>query len=763
MKLKSKLTSATIGVVIVIMFLLLLLQQNKVQISKQAESLAHQQTTLLATTISLNDIVGHEMLSTHELIITGDLDAFEQQHHRYHTEYDKLIAILRDKNINHDILDQIETNSIDFHNTMHQIGHLISDNQGDYEPLALTTLMADLQLPVAQLNNLVQQLTLNINEQINQSRLEIEDRSQTMVQVAIFLGLGMLGLILVLFLNTKHLHKANEKQRSLSYYSERSPDCVLTVDINGKVVYANPRAYSVLKELRLSQDEIQRLLPVSINGIIKELQSGASNVSRWSHHVNGVTFESSLQWLREFNQGHIYLHDITKAESLQKRLNYLAYFDPLTKLPNRRRFEEEIENIIALNKYGSPQAWSIALIRINRFAKVTTGHGYNVGDKLLSACATRLRSALHDFHDAHVFRFDGARFGLLAPESQTHQIADHLNLTMQQPIFVDGNSFYLSLSIGYTVTPGANDDVTKLIIDAGAALERATNAEGTFLLCEFTDDIRTKELQWLNMEVTLRDALRDGELELFYQPQVNTNSGELVGMETLIRWRQADGSYISPADFIPLAERIGLSVALDEWVLHKAFQQAANWENEYNKQCVVAVNISSKQFSHNHLINMLHNALDSSGVNPELIEIELTETAMLENIENVLRIIKEIKELGMSVSIDDFGTGYSSMSYLKDLPVDKIKIDKAFIEGISAASNLATNKDKAIVASIVELGHNLQLEVIAEGVENSEQIEFLNQVGCDILQGYIISTPRPPEELRPLFSGRPLATTLYVV
>jgi EAL domain-containing protein (putative c-di-GMP-specific phosphodiesterase class I) len=224
-------------------------------------------------------------------------------------------------------------------------------------------------------------------------------------------------------------------------------------------------------------------------------------------------------------------------------------------------------------------------------------------------------------------------------------------------------------------------------------------------------------------------------------------------MEALVRWRREDGEYIPPSEFIPLAERIGLIVVLGEWVLHKAFSQAAIWAEEYGKNFKMAVNISTKQFNHVHFLWMLNNAIKSSGVDPNIIEIEITESVMLENTDNATQVINIMKDMGFSVSIDDFGTGYSSMSYLKDLPIDKIKIDRTFVTRISSEHQEEQARDRAIVTSIIELSHNLDMKVIAEGVDNSQQVEFLRSVGCDYFQGFLFSKAVPASEMENLLKG----------
>ncbi|HSG60955.1 MAG TPA: sensor domain-containing phosphodiesterase [Pseudomonadales bacterium] len=747
MKTRSKLTLATVALSLLVLSLLVLLANSQDKISRDATDLVDRQVRLLEEVNTLYDLINRELIATNRLMADVDLALFMTQHTMVHENLEASLNRLNQLGIDAKMLDGIERHTIEYHRAIDQaVTTILQSGQDAKQQVALISHVDTLQHISYELEALILLLRQSITADIDQTRQTISNESQQMFLDAIFLGVCMMAILLVLYLNLAALRKSHKQQRALSYFPQRAPEGMLTINEQGKVLYANPRAHKLIAEFGFSRHDLEKLLPSSIEASIADLKSGATDTATWNHRVNGTTFDTTLQWLRDVNQGHVYLHDVSRTEALQKRLNYLAYFDPLTKLPNRRRFEEEIDNIISLNKYGEPQRWAVGLIRLDRFAHVTTGHGYNVGDMLLAACSQRLSDALHDYHDAHLFRFDGARFGILALASQGTGIAKALNKSMENPLIVDDVSFYLTLSMGYTITPGEDDSVAKLITNAGAALETASERGGNDVI-EFTNEMRTRELKWLNMEIALRQSLFAGELDVFYQPQINSIDGSLVGMEALVRWRQANGEFIPPSEFIPLAERIGLIVVLGEWVLHKAFAQAAHWQKVFGKGCTMAVNISTKQFNHVHFLDMLRNALDTTGVDPNIIEIEITESVMLDNHDYAMQIISVMKDMGFSISIDDFGTGYSSMSYLKDLPVDKIKIDRAFVMGISLEDNDNQLRDKAIVASIVELGHNLNMKVIAEGVDNSEQVDFLRKVGCDYFQGFLFSQPIPADQM----------------
>ncbi len=747
MKIRSKLTLATSAISVLVVSLLFILGSRQGIIRDSASDLVDRQIGLLEDVHILFDTISQELLAASRLMVDFDLQQFTSIHNRAHANVEANLETLRHGGASSATLDQIERRTIEYHHAIDTaINATGQSNLRDDQQAVLRQSMSDIHSKASELESLIVTLRQSILLDIEDTRRDISAEGEQMFIDALFLGVCMMAILVILFVNIQALRRSHKEQQALSYFPQRAPEAMLTINANGDVIYGNPKAQQLLEELGIARNEYQRLLPMAIKANVNSLKSGTSDTAIWSHRVGGTTFETTLQWLRDMNQGHIYLHDVSRTEALQKRLNFLAYFDPLTRLPNRRRFEEEIDNILSLNKYGPPQQWAVGLIRLDRFAHVTTGHGYNLGDKLLAACAERLNDAIDSYHDAHMFRFDGARFGILALAEQGLDIAQKLNKSMENPIVVDDASFYLTLSIGYTFTPGEEDSVAKLIINAGAALESASENGGNNL-CEFTSEMRTRELKWLNMEIALRQSLFAGELDVYYQPQVSSSDGMLIGMEALVRWRQSNGEFIPPSEFIPLAERIGLIVVLGEWVLHRAFAQAAAWQKDFGKHFTMAVNISTKQFNHVHFLDMLRNALESTGVDPRIIEIEITESVMLENTDYAMQVINVMKDMGFSISIDDFGTGYSSMSYLKDLPIDKIKIDRAFVMGISEESDDDHARDKAIVASIVELGHNLNMKVIAEGVDNSEQVDFLRRVGCDYFQGFLFSRPLPAPQM----------------
>ncbi|WP_101757004.1 bifunctional diguanylate cyclase/phosphodiesterase [Oceanicoccus sp. KOV_DT_Chl] len=427
----------------------------------------------------------------------------------------------------------------------------------------------------------------------------------------------------------------------------------------------------------------------------------------------------------------------------QNKLGFLAYHDALTGLQNRQQFEEGVAALAAGN-----EQFTVGLIKIDRFNVITAGHGYGVGDAIIRAVGEALCEVVKEYggEQAQAFRFEGASFGFIANAPAMTGLIKQLLRRFERPLIAKGSEFYISIAIGYVQYPDDEKDVSALIQDADAALSRISR-HGSGEPLRFKDDMRLAEQSWLAIESDLRAAIANEELVLFYQPQICAQTGTLVGVEALIRWQSPHRGMVPPIDFIPIAEQTGLIVSIGEWVIKQACEQAKRWQQAGVLDCVVAVNISPKQFLHHNFVQTVAQLLTASGVDPAFIEFEITEGVMVENTEHCIDILEQLKALGLNLSIDDFGTGYSSLTYLKRFKIDKLKVDQAFIK------NLPTDtKDLAIVRTIIDLAHNLGLKVIAEGVETETQAEWLRSYGCEELQGYLISRPQPALELADFFA-----------
>lgn len=418
--------------------------------------------------------------------------------------------------------------------------------------------------------------------------------------------------------------------------------------------------------------------------------------------------------------------------------SFLAYYDPLTALPNRQQFESQTNSVSPEDEIGM-----LGLVKLDRFNLVTAGHGLAVGDAIIQATAKRIQALLPE--GGQLFRFEGATFAMVLPIIPHKSWFDHFLQAFEQPLKAQNAEFYLSVSLGYCVVPDDGQDYHSLIKNADACLSRVTSKGGNAYR-RYTPDLFQREQTWFTLENELREAITDNQLLLYYQPQIDAKTMDIVGMEALIRWHSPTRGMVSPGSFIPLAEQTGLIVKIGDWVLRQACQQALLWYKAFEQDCVVAVNISPKQFMHPGFVDSVAKALQETRVPPHLIELEITEGVMVENTEQSIEILNQLKNLGLQLSIDDFGTGYSSLVYLKRFRIDKLKVDQAFIR------NLDTDpKDEAIVRTIVDMAQNLNLKVIAEGVETVEQQRKLQEFGCDELQGYLISKPKEPGALVSFF------------
>jgi EAL domain-containing protein (putative c-di-GMP-specific phosphodiesterase class I) len=355
-----------------------------------------------------------------------------------------------------------------------------------------------------------------------------------------------------------------------------------------------------------------------------------------------------------------------------------------------------------------------------------------------------------------VARFGGDEFTLMIPKIENVEdaakIAQKIIETLKIPFFINDRELFVTTSIGVSVYPIDGTDPETLVRNADTAMYRAKD-QGRDNYQLYAPDMNAEALQRLALENLLRKALSNDELVLFYQPQVDAKSRAIVGVEALIRWRHPELGLLSPAHFISLAEASGLIVPIGEWVIRTACKQVKQWQRKFDHDITVAVNLSARQFQQPDVVEMVRSALDATALDPETLELEITESNAMQNAENTIYTLRELKSLGVRISMDDFGTGYSSLNYLKRFPIDILKLDQIFVrEAVTDPS------DAAIVAAVIQLAHSLHLRVVAEGVERQEQLDFLARQGCDIIQGYFFSQPLPAEQLETYMLERKAAT-----
>lgn len=447
------------------------------------------------------------------------------------------------------------------------------------------------------------------------------------------------------------------------------------------------------------------------------------------------------------------VQDNTHHTRALDQIRYLANFDGLTGLTNRRQFNSRLTDTLKHAK-SSKNLVAILIIDIDRFKVINDTLGHSAGDRILQVIADRVNGQVRasdcvgrpdsSSPSAEVARVGGDEFTLFLPRilhpTDAGRVAQRILESISEPIEVDGQHVTLMLSIGISIYPLDGQDCESLLSQAGQAMTFIKSQGGNGFQF-YTESLNKTSLRRLVLESKLREAVDEGRLHLVYQPKCNLESGEIIGMEALLRWEDPTLGFIPPDEFIPLAEEIGCISKIGRWVLHEATRQNKEWQDDGLKPIPVAVNVSSRQFSDTDLLAVVTQTLEETGLEPRYLEIEITESTMLQDEDATTQVLQQIRQLGIHVSLDDFGTGYSSLSYLRRLPLDTLKIDRSFV------MDLPEDPDaNGIVEAIIAMAHVLKLLVIAEGVETLEQKEFLRSIKCDEMQGHLFSKPVPPDE-----------------
>ena len=449
-------------------------------------------------------------------------------------------------------------------------------------------------------------------------------------------------------------------------------------------------------------------------------------------------------------------HYNIELQQAKEQLNYLIHNDSLTNLPNRLSLRERFKQIQPTDT-DNEQLVTILCLGLDRFNQINENLGHAIGDLLLKAVAERLTACV-EAGDT-VARLDTDQFAIILATTQHKQevgnIAQTILESISQTFALAGQEIFITASMGIAIYPRDGQEIEQLLNHANTAMVHAKQ-QGGDQYQYYTVAYNIGSSDRLALQTTLRYALERGELQLYYQPQVNLQTGQIVGAEALLRWHHPERGLVSPDKFIPLAEETGLIISIGEWVLHTACKQTKAWQTAGFSSLRVAVNLSSRQFSQIDLRHQLVQILMETGLDPKYIELELTESMLVQNTEVAIRRLNALKALGVEIAIDDFGTGYSSLSYLQQFPFDILKIDRCFIRNITENSNNA-----AITKAIIEMAKSLNLKLIAEGVETEAELSFVCKHKCDGMQGYLFSRPVPAHEFEQLLtSGKCLPLVL---
>ena len=558
--------------------------------------------------------------------------------------------------------------------------------------------------------------------------------------------------------------RAEKDLRMAATVFEHSTSAILITDPAGYIVQAN-EAFSRVSGYAVSQvlDQLPSLLTVDeqqqshLHYILKQLhQHNSWEGEVWLKRRSGEHYPAWVGITAVFDdEGDLasyvcFFSDISERKASEQRIHRLAYYDALTHLPNRTLFQDRLHT--ALQQAERNRSWVVLMfLDLDRFKPINDSLGHAAGDRMLKDMATRLLACVAE--DDTVARMGGDEFTLLLQPRATREmalnraisVAEQILASLVQPFVLESREFFVTASIGIALSPQDGNELSQLMKNADTAMYHAKE-RGKNNFQFYQADMNASALERLELESDLRHALEQEEFILYYQPQFSGDGKRLTGVEALLRWNHPRRGLVPPGDFIPVLEELGLVVDVGDWVLAESCRQLKHWHQAKVRVPKVSVNISARQFSDGQLGTRIANILKETGLPPACLELELTESILMREVSEALHILDSLKNLGLSIAVDDFGTGYSSLNYLKQFPIDVLKIDRTFVDGLPSGE-----QDAQIARAIIAMAHSLNLAVIAEGVETQEQLDFLREHGCDEVQGYLFGRPMPARQFEAQF------------
>ncbi|WP_236185832.1 sensor domain-containing protein [Pseudomonas juntendi] len=563
--------------------------------------------------------------------------------------------------------------------------------------------------------------------------------------------------------------RAEKDLRMAATVFEHSTSATLITDPAGYIVQAN-EAFSRVSGYAVSDvlDQLPSMLTVDeqqeshLRYVVKQLhQRGSWEGEVWlkrrdgDHYPAWVGITAVLDDEGDLASYVCFFTDISERKASEQRIHRLAYYDALTHLPNRTLFQDRLYN--ALQQAERQKAWVVLMfLDLDRFKPINDSLGHAAGDRMLKDMALRLLACVDD--DDTVARMGGDEFTLLLQPRATREmalnraihVAENILASLVRPFVLENREFFVTASIGIALSPQDGSELSQLMKNADTAMYHAKE-RGKNNFQFYQAEMNASALERLELESDLRHAMEQNEFILYYQPQFSGDGKRLTGAEALLRWRHPTRGLVPPGDFIPVIEELGLVVDVGDWVLREASRQLKAWHKAKVRVPKVSVNISARQFSDGQLGTRIATILEECGLPPACLELELTESILMREVNEALQILASLKNLGLSIAVDDFGTGYSSLNYLKQFPIDVLKIDRTFVDGLPEGE-----QDAQIARAIIAMAHSLNLAVIAEGVETHEQLEFLREHGCDEVQGYLFGRPMPAHQFEAQFANETL-------
>jgi EAL domain-containing protein (putative c-di-GMP-specific phosphodiesterase class I)/GGDEF domain-containing protein len=671
---------------------------------------------------------------------TATRDAFQTQRALNHARLDSIVGQLDKDMESREQVSELRTRLAGLDELSDELSSTLSSKVVNWD--LARAILAQVKPKVRQIESTLAAMSASNQQAVDMLGNDSRNSVSTMVRWVIGFSVLIFGVAFFVGYYVVAIIREGMERRRLAMFAERNPNPVLRLGTAGEVRYANPATAELLARLNLPPDDSGKLLPEAMQHHLDEARLNQASNRQFEYTHGKLTLECTVAYLADFSEFHVYIKDVSARREAEEKLAYQAFFDPETGLPNQYRLRKDLGKAVEQQRAGT-----VMMIVADREQEIFESLGAVETERWLVKVALRLRDGINESEET-LYRFGGNAFVLVCWPGDlagAQRRAVQLLGTARRPLHVERRELFSTLSIGAALMEcAAGSDAESMaetqVQQAASACNRVRRAGGNDFAV-YDEAMGRAAAKTLRMITDLQHAVENRELLLHYQPKVETASGRLVGMEALVRWAHREWGMIPPAEFIPVAEDTGMIVAIGRWVLREACRQNAAWQKAGLRPIRVAVNLSARQFRSDNLPAEIDEALAESGLPASSLELEITESMVMEDPERVIDLLDKIRSRGVHLSLDDFGTGHSSLAHLKRFPIDSVKIDRAFIKDMPGNTD-----DVAIAKTIVAMAKALDLSTVAEGVETEAQLELLKTLGCDEIQGFFFSRPLPADD-----------------
>jgi EAL domain-containing protein (putative c-di-GMP-specific phosphodiesterase class I)/GGDEF domain-containing protein len=671
---------------------------------------------------------------------TATRDAFQTQRALNHARLDSIVGQLDKDMESREQVSELRTRLAGLDELSDELSSTLSSKVVNWD--LARAILAQVKPKVRQIESTLAAMSASNQQAVDMLGNDSRNSVSTMVRWVIGFSVLIFGVAFFVGYYVVAIIREGMERRRLAMFAERNPNPVLRLGTAGEVRYANPATAELLARLNLSPDDSGKLLPEAMQHYLDEARLNQASNRQFEYTHGKLTLECTVAYLADFSEFHVYIKDVSARREAEEKLAYQAFFDPETGLPNQYRLRKDLGKAVEQQRAGT-----VMMIVADREQEIFESLGAVETERWLVKVALRLRDGINESEET-LYRFGGNAFVLVCWPGDlagAQRRAVQLLGTARRPLHVERRELFSTLSIGAALMEcAAGSDAESMaetqVQQAASACNRVRRAGGNDFAV-YDEAMGRAAAKTLRMITDLQHAVENRELLLHYQPKVETASGRLVGMEALVRWAHREWGMIPPAEFIPVAEDTGMIVAIGRWVLREACRQNAAWQKAGLRPIRVAVNLSARQFRSDNLPAEIDEALAESGLPASSLELEITESMVMEDPERVIDLLDKIRSRGVHLSLDDFGTGHSSLAHLKRFPIDSVKIDRAFIKDMPGNTD-----DVAIAKTIVAMAKALDLSTVAEGVETEAQLELLKTLDCDEIQGFFFSRPLPADD-----------------